>query len=634
MRIEMKIVDQIIECREALLSTKPSYWPKFYKHTYVKKKDNIESYLDVPSNVHPKLFDFDINLLKIGTNFCKEQIIFRADKICSGKCMVYECETEQILDMWNMDPQTGYRWPNEIYYKVRKITPQGSVERGNDIKYAWELSNSHFLVTLAQAYVYTEDMKYINQYFMIMDNWIKNNPVGFGVNWSCTMDVALRAINYIVSASILSKVYEPFESLYKKYSGILYSHMLFIRDNLEYGFVRENHYLSDITGLKMLSQIFVGDEKADRIYSFASKSFIEEINYQIYKDGTDHEASTCYHAFVLELFAIGLATDESLRKQMPRKQIAIFFNMVKFSEELCAFNRYPIVGDNDSGRVLDLNATSGFKDVVPVFAKMLFDINIERINEYSFMILGNKRLAIPNSYEQHKGGLFQKGGYAIADSSVHRVLLHSGTIGRKGKGGHGHNDQTSIVVDSYGAPFIIDAGSYVYERDLIERHAFRSTVAHNCVMLGEVEQNNIVWSKPFKMQNNTKAKISAEYKADKTTLVGTHFGYEKKFSTIIHREIEISEKLVITDIIDGKYEGTISMLLTFDPSVSVKIADNIVYASLCNGKEVSINLDEAVVGTIVDVEYSPEYGEKYQTKGLKATWSKNQEKSSKRLIIM
>ena len=75
----MKIVDQIIECREALLSTKPSYWPKFYKHTYVKKKDNIESYLDVPSNVHPKLFDFDINLLKIGTNFCKEQIISRAD---------------------------------------------------------------------------------------------------------------------------------------------------------------------------------------------------------------------------------------------------------------------------------------------------------------------------------------------------------------------------------------------------------------------------------------------------------------------------------------------------------------------------------------------------------------------------
>ena len=67
-----------------------------------------------------------------------------------------------------------------------------------------------------------------------------------------------------------------------------------------------------------------------------------------------------------------------------------------------------------------------------------------------------------------------------------------------------------------------------------------------------------------------KKKISAEYKADKTTLVGTHFGYEKKFSTIIHREIEISEKLVITDIIDGKYEGTISMLLTFDPSVSVR----------------------------------------------------------------
>ena len=104
------------------------------------------------------------------------------------------------------------------------------------------------------------------------------------------------------------------------------------------------------------------------------------------------------------------------------------------------------------------------------------------------------------------------------------------------------------------------------------------------------------------MEEKTKTKISAEIQADKTTIVRTHFGLQKKFSTIIHREIEISEKLVITDIIDGKYEGTISMLLTFDPSVSVKIADNIVYASLCNGKEVSINLDEAVVGNILDVE--------------------------------
>ena len=57
------------------------------------------------------------------------------------------------------------------------------VWKGVDVKVPWELSRFQHLNILGQAYVLTRDNKYAEEFADQITDWIKNNPVCFGVNW-------------------------------------------------------------------------------------------------------------------------------------------------------------------------------------------------------------------------------------------------------------------------------------------------------------------------------------------------------------------------------------------------------------------------------------------------------------------
>ena len=93
--------------------------------------------------------------------------------------------------IWNKEIKTGFEWPTGIYYsKLRKTTPQGS-----DIKIPWELSRCHHLLWLGEAYVLTGEEKYAWEVANELNDWIDTNPLMYSVNWTCAMEVAIRAVN-------------------------------------------------------------------------------------------------------------------------------------------------------------------------------------------------------------------------------------------------------------------------------------------------------------------------------------------------------------------------------------------------------------------------------------------------------
>ena len=67
-----------------------------------------------------------------------------------------------------------------------------------DVKVPWELSRFHHLPTFGQAYLLTDDLKYALEFKNQIEDWIKKNPIEMSVNWTCTMDVAIRACNWII----------------------------------------------------------------------------------------------------------------------------------------------------------------------------------------------------------------------------------------------------------------------------------------------------------------------------------------------------------------------------------------------------------------------------------------------------
>ena len=111
---------------------------------------------------------------------------------------------------WNRDHKSGYEWDKFQWYR---FVPFGRTP-GVDVKVPWELARCHHHLMLAYAFGISRFQlndstladSYVNEFRNAILDFVANNPPRFGVNWACTMDVAIRAINWLIA-------YDLFRSL-------------------------------------------------------------------------------------------------------------------------------------------------------------------------------------------------------------------------------------------------------------------------------------------------------------------------------------------------------------------------------------------------------------------------------------
>ncbi len=211
---------------------------------------------------------------------------------------------------WLADFKTGRRWPLAHISQVPIVFGDGS-----DIKVPWELSRCQHLPLLAAVYRLTGEALYLNEIGAQIESFIAANPVEFGPNWACTMDVAIRAANWVAALAMVADARPPW---LERAVGSLLLHGRFIRSHLEWGEVRGNHYLSDVVGLLPVAALFSGSDTGRRWAEWAAAELIAEMEHQVRPDGCDHEASIPYHRLVTELFVCGTqAVDALLPGRLP-----------------------------------------------------------------------------------------------------------------------------------------------------------------------------------------------------------------------------------------------------------------------------------------------------------------------------
>ena len=104
---------------------------------------------------------------------------------------------------WHRDPVSGLGWDPSTHH-VDLVAVRGD---GSDVKWPWELSRCQHLpvlglasrcasLLLAPAAASALRARCAVEAAAEIDDWIERNPRGLGVNWSCTMDVAIRAFNW------------------------------------------------------------------------------------------------------------------------------------------------------------------------------------------------------------------------------------------------------------------------------------------------------------------------------------------------------------------------------------------------------------------------------------------------------
>src|SRR5262249_1846309 len=98
---------------------------------------------------------------------------------------------------WMLDPVRGLRFPEGFSYSEWDLDRD---RPGNaDVKYPWELARCQHFLALAQAWTITGEQQYAREIIDEIFDFNETNPIGRGVNWTCTMDVGLRAANWAIA---------------------------------------------------------------------------------------------------------------------------------------------------------------------------------------------------------------------------------------------------------------------------------------------------------------------------------------------------------------------------------------------------------------------------------------------------
>jgi len=219
---------------------------------------------------------------------------------------------------WQLDFKSGYRWGEGLYYHAIEY---GHVA-GVDIKVPWELARMQHLPQLAWAYALAQAGEvgfeapetYAHEFRHQVLDFISANPPRWGVNWFVSMEVGIRAVNWLATYDFFKGYGAVFDEAFERaLFRSLQHHAAHILTHLEYQTAwRTNHYLADVVCLLILGAGLPEHHDSDVWVRYGLHELLHEMQHQFYPDGSNCEASTAYHRLSGELVAYGLAAALSL----------------------------------------------------------------------------------------------------------------------------------------------------------------------------------------------------------------------------------------------------------------------------------------------------------------------------------
>jgi hypothetical protein len=477
-----------------------------------------------------------------------------------------------------------------------------------DIKLPWELSRFQFLSTLIKAHEINPNGQYTAKAKKLIQDWILKNPVGTGTNWSVTMEVAIRACNFALAWHFLRDTEEwKEENFRKKFLTSIGEHGKFILRNLEHGpGFNGNHYLADLTGLLFLGILFPKFPEARKWKATAILAIEKEMTEQVYDDGVDFEASIPYHHLVCEFFGFSALLCKENDVHLSPTFMARLEKMFEFLIYSTKPNgRIPNIGDNDDGRLFNLNS-----DVLFRLSAELFPSNNLFTQDKAF-----------------KANLTSKGFnesriYVMRNENFY-CIVDCGDGGQNGHSGHAHNDTLSFELNIGGDDFIVDPGTFVYTSNPEERRRFRGTAMHNTVKIDGEEQNRPRSYTVFSMHNDAIPQINRwDSNETRDVLDAQHDGYKRLSNAVIHNREFIFDKktqcLEITDRFIGKRAHEFEWNFHFAPGVILSQPKIGKYAAETNGQIILFTVPEKLTknAVISEDDISPSYGIKQKAKVL------------------
>jgi hypothetical protein len=579
----------------------------------------------------PGLRRSDVQAFYGGEPQLRARLLTAADEVLAHRFDLLGSGPRHLGDRlpWHADFKSGHVWSRER--RSEELMPEIAAEfgRGRDVKVPWELSRFQHAPLLGQAFLATGDARYALEFQAQVGDWIDANPIGRGVNWTCAMDVALRAVSWGAALSLMMEAIAEDVAFASRLYRALLAHGRFVAAHLEAAEPRGNHYFADLFGLLVVGDLLRGAQEAEEWFRFAATEIERENGRQTCDDGADFEASIPYHRLMTEMAALALVTLE--RRDVPAADLRR--RVRRMAEYAAHYTKpdglAPQIGDNDDGRAILLGEHGADRRdhrALLALAAGLFDepallaLAGERF-EAAFWIHGPERLrrlrdGARRLRPEVTSALFPDAGTVLLRGGDLYVHFEAGPVGLRGHGGHAHNDTLSIEVQAGGRDLIVDPGTGSYTHDLALRDRFRATAAHNTVRV-DGEEINPLPDSPFQLPGADRPRIVRALLRGRFDLVEAfHAGYERLADPVRHRRIVLlkrgTRRLVIEDRLEGRATHRLEWFFHLAPGVEATVGDDgRTLTGRNSGQGFTLRLASGLPGAVLALEageFSPRYG--------------------------
>lgn len=559
-------------------------------------------------------------------------IVSKADRILKGRLDIFSLGEKNVDKIdWHLDYRSGYRWKPGIFYKDYRIV---DLNNNADVKIPWEISRAHHFLILGQAYLITKDERYTAKFIEQITSWINENPLMKSINWTCTMEVAIRAVNWIYALKMFNSSPLLQDATKHKIVLSLYQHGYFIFRNPEKAnYNNHNHYLSDLAGQIHLGILFKGFPEADLWLKEGIFEFFKEIRSQILPTGPTYERSISYHRLVTEIISYTVIHLENNGFEIPldiKYRVETMFEFIMYY--LRPDGTAPIIGDQDDGRFLPfgINRNTDHRYLLSIgatyFKRSDFKFFSSGYSQDVCFIIGEgakeKFDSIENGNHILQSKAFKDAGFFIMRDNTNYIFINNSGKGRYPEvsaGTHTHSDLLSFDLTLSGIHFLVDSGTYLYSADPKERKLFRSTSMHNTVVVDNKDQNVIKESELWGFERNAIPRLIKWETNDRYDIFeGEHNGYCRLENPLVHRRLIYFDKnsisIKIKDFFESSGSHNIKAYFNFHNEINVNKIDNYLIAEKDGLKLLIKSKNENFDVKIEDSHISESYGDKKPAK--------------------
>jgi uncharacterized heparinase superfamily protein len=530
---------------------------------------------------------------------------------------------------WHLEPLSGKRAPLDHWSQIAYLNP----DLAGDKKITWELNRCAHFVAFGQAYWMTGDERFAEAFVKQAGAWMDANPVGRGINWASSLELAFRAITWLWAVHLMADSVALDAAFVARLLKCLIAHGRHIETYLSTYFSPNTHLTGEALGLLYLGAALPELSRAAGWRDTGLRILLQQLLIHIRRDGVYFEQTTYYHRYTVDFYLHLMALTGVMNLTLPaevEERLALALDHLMWTTR--PDGRASLIGDDDGGRLIHLGARplDDFRDALATGAAMMNRCDWKFVAgnaaAETLWLLGPKALArfdsitaqpparsahafAESGYFVMREGWTKAATYAVIDCGLHGVQ----------SGGHAHADQLSFEFASQGTTWMVDPGTFTYTGEAEMRDWFRSTAAHNTVMVDGEQQSTAAG--PFAWAHI--AESAAREFFDGRGFIyfeGAHNGYERLPDPVTHSralllvkasDAELPSYLIVRDRFDAQGSHVYTARYHFAAGCEATARENVVNATSTQGKLFIHAFATATPGTHVESGWvSRAYGER------------------------